>query len=147
MNLIFDNYLKSRILKIVRVLLTVAPLLVLTMYTWHDLGITAKTLPPEQFKSRLEKCKGVLVDVRTPDEYRSECIAGAINLDVQAEDFKTRISNFEKNETYFLYCGIGKRSAKAMDVMTDVGFKKVYDLKGGLTEWKKKGFPVSKPNL
>lgn len=147
MKRILNNYFKNRILKIARVLLCISPFLVLTMYTWNDLGITAKTLPPAQFKSKLEKCKGVLVDVRAPDEYRSESIAGAINLDVQSEDFKTRIVNFEKNETYFLYCGIGQRSAKAMDIMTGVGFKKVYDLKGGLTEWKNKGFPVSKPNL
>jgi len=142
---IFDQYFKRRILKTIRVLITISPLLVLTMYTWHDLGISAKTLTPTEFKHQLEKQRGILVDVRTLEEYKVECIAGAININVQADDFKTRIVNFEKNEAYFLYCVAGKRSAIAMGIMADAGFKKVYDLKGGLTEWKKKGFPVTKP--
>lgn len=147
MKLISHNFFNRRILKIARVLFTISPLLVLTMYTWNDLSITAKSLPPAQFKHQLEKCNGVLVDVRTPEQYNSECIAGAININVQADDFKSRIENLNKSEAYFLYCGTGKRSAKAMEMMLEAGFKKVYDLKGGLTEWKKKGFPIAQPKL
>jgi rhodanese-related sulfurtransferase len=105
----------------------------------------AITLSPSQFKHQLKKQHGVLIDVRTPEEYQAECIAGAVNINVQADDFKTRIGNFDKNKKYFLYCGTGKRSAMAMDIMMEAGCKTVYDLKGGITEWKKKGFPVTKP--
>lgn len=147
MTLLLNQYFKSRVLKIIRVLFTISPFVVLTMYTWNDLGMTAKTLSPEQFQQQLKKQHGVLVDVRTPEEFSTERIADAININVQADDFKIRIVNFDKDQVYFLYCGIGKRSAKAMDIMREVGFKKVYDLKGGLMEWKKKGFPVIKPKL
>ena len=147
MNFLNDSNLKNKILKIARILFTISPLLVLTMYTWNDLDGSAKTLPPAQFKHRLEKQHGVLMDVRTPEEYKMECIAGAINLDVQEEGFKNRLVNLDKNVTYFLYCLAGKRSAMAMGIMENAGFKKVYDLKGGITEWKKKGFPVTKPKL
>ena len=144
---IFNQYFKLRILQIIRILFTISPFLVLTMYTWNDLNSTAKTLPPTQFKNMLEKQRGVLIDVRTPEEYKTECITGAVNINVQADDFKTRISNLDKNKECFLYCGIGKRSAIAMGIMMEAGFKTVYDLEGGITEWKKQGFPVTKPQL
>ncbi|MBI4947272.1 MAG: rhodanese-like domain-containing protein [Bacteroidetes bacterium] len=108
---------------------------------------TTKTLSPTQFKYELKKQHGVLIDVRTSEEYNAECIAGAININMQATDFKARVETLDKNKTYFLYCLAGKRSLMAMHIMAQQGFKKVYDLKGGITEWKKKEFPVIKPKL
>jgi rhodanese-related sulfurtransferase len=42
---------------------------------------------------------------------------------------------------------VGKRSAKALSIMKKEGFKHVYDLEGGLTEWKKKGYNVTSAKL
>jgi rhodanese-related sulfurtransferase len=138
--------MKKGIFFIVLVLLLPASVFFNSYTSIHPATIE-KTLSPAQFKHRLERHHGVLVDVRTPAEYQAECIAGAININVQADDFKTRIGNLDKNKEYFLYCGIGKRSAMARGIMEEAGFKTVYDLKGGLTEWKQKGFPVTKLQL
>lgn len=71
-------------------------------------------------------------------------IAGATNINVEADDFKTRIAALDKNKTYFVYCRAGKRSTHAYDLMKEAGFSKVYNLEGGITEWKTAGLPVVK---
>ena len=40
----------------------------------------------------------------------------------------------------YVYCKVGGRSASAARTMEDMGFKKIYDLKGGILQWEKEGF-------
>jgi phage shock protein E len=107
--------------------------------------VSAQTLSPEDFRKTMKKENGVLIDVRTPEEFQAERIRGAINIDVMAATFTSQIESLDKTRAYFLYCGIGKRSAKAAGIMKEAGFTKVYDLEKGLGEWKSKGFETQKP--
>ena len=83
-----------------------------------------------------------MIDVRTPAEYASGHLPKAQNIDLKGADFATRIAALDKNATYAVYCHSGKRSATTMEQMTGAGFTHVFDLAGGITDWKSAGRPV-----
>lgn len=64
----------------------------------------------------------VIIDVRTPQEFASGHLQGAVNIDVQAADFEARISELDPEASYFVYCRSGNRSGQAIDRMRALGF-------------------------
>jgi phage shock protein E len=78
----------------------------------------------------------ILIDVRTPEEYLGGYIDGALNFDIYSKSFKDDISYIDTTKTIFLYCRSGKRSNSAAHILKDMGFKKIYDLKGGYLAYK-----------
>ena len=80
-----------------------------------------------------------VIDVRTPAEFATEHVEGAVNVDVQAPDFATKIAALDPAGTYLVYCRSGNRSAAAAATMTSAGLK-VTD-GGGLTDMKDAGYP------
>mgnify|MGYP001113071078 CR=1 FL=1 len=83
-----------------------------------------------------------LLDVRTPEEYVAGHIAGAININVQSDDFsETALNELSKDSTVYVYCRSGRRSLTAAEILAKLGYK-VVNLKGGIIDWKENGFPV-----
>ena len=98
---------------------------------------TGLSLQQKKFEKLMKKKNTYVVDVRTPEEYKSGFIANAVNYNVMdSVDFINNISSLDKNKKYLLYCKSGRRSGKALVMMKDMGFRKVHHLKGGVTEWK-----------
>jgi rhodanese-related sulfurtransferase len=64
----------------------------------------------------------VVIDVRTPAEFASGHLEGAVNIDVQSADFDARISELDPAGDYFVYCRSGNRSGQAIDRMVGLGF-------------------------
>ncbi len=98
----------------------------------------------EEMDSLIEMGNVKLIDVRTPEEYAQGHIEGAVNIDFRDEDFKKLVSQVDKSKPVAVYCGRGGRSGKCSAYMKKAGFTKIYDLDGGITEWKFKGKQVSK---
>lgn len=90
----------------------------------------------EEMKSILELEDVQLIDVRTPKEYASGYIANAQNIDFMSPTFDDDITKLNKDKPVILYCKSGGRSAKCAKKMKDAGFKKIYDLEGGISKWK-----------
>ena len=76
-----------------------------------------------------------LVDVRTPVEFQSGHLFNSQNIDYNSPTFEADISKLDKEKPVILYCQKGGRSAKCAEIMLKAGFKKIYDLKGGYSEW------------
>ena len=84
-----------------------------------------------------------LVDVRTPQEYAEGHIDGALNINVQSDDFQQIVDKeLSKDFTILVYCRSGRRSMDAAEILTKLGYK-VVNLKGGIIEWKEDGLPVT----
>ena len=96
------------------------------------------------FKKLVDAKEGVLLDVRTPQEYSDGHIPGSINIDFHGENFKAELEKLDKSKTYDVYCRSGKRSASAAEVMEEMGFKKVVNLAGGIIGWQEQGFTVER---
>ena len=104
-----------------------------------------ENLSPEDFQKKLKATEqAVLIDVRTPAEVKQGMISGAVPIDYNSPEFKSKISKLDKNKPYFVYCAAGGRSSKAANLMEELGFKKVYNLSGGITAWQEEGLPVKK---
>jgi phage shock protein E len=64
----------------------------------------------------------VIIDVRTPAEFASGHLEGALNIDVQSPDFAAQIMELDPSGEYFVYCRSGNRSGQAIAQMTQMGF-------------------------
>ncbi len=93
-------------------------------------------LSPEEFKENIFNKKVQLIDVRTPREYQSSHIKGAKNIDFYAGSFKSQFIKLNKNKPVYIYCRTGSRSRHASNKLFDLGFKEIYDLKGGIVRYK-----------
>ena len=100
-------------------------------------------LSAERFKAIIANDKdGIIIDLRTTDEINKGFIKGSVQLDFLAKDAEKQIDKLDKNKTYYIYCASGGRSADAAEYMEKHGFKRVYNLEKGFSDWAKKGFPV-----
>jgi rhodanese-related sulfurtransferase len=103
-------------------------------------------LSSERFKAITTNDKtGMILDLRTTEEITEKgFIKGAVQLDFTAKDAEKQIDKLDKSKTYYVYCASGGRSGDAAEYMEKHGFKRVYNLEKGLSEWLQKGFPVEK---
>jgi len=105
---------------------------------------TVELITVEEMDSLLKMGNVQLIDVRTPQEYANGYIEGAVNIDFRDKNFESLIEKVDKSNPVAVYCGRGGRSGKCSTFMKKAGFTKIYDLDGGITEWKYKGKKVIK---
>ncbi len=96
-----------------------------------NLGCAQSTAKPITEVSQKEFENVVLMDVRTPEEYAQGHIEGAVNINWFDPDFSTQVERIGKDETIFVYCKVGGRSAKAQKRLLELGYEKVVNLEGG----------------
>lgn len=94
-------------------------------------------LTQEEWVSQYESdINGVILDVRTDDEYNDGIIFNAIHLDIhKGQGFIDGLEALDKSKNYYVYCRSGARSAKACQIMDDLGFNNSYNLLGGILDW------------
>ncbi len=84
----------------------------------------------------------LIIDVRTPEEFADGHIENAINIDFYSDTFSEELNKLDKNKTYLIYCRSANRSGQALDIMSDLDFSEVYNMLGGIIEWKDNGYPI-----
>lgn len=96
----------------------------------------------DELKNRLTKNKSlVLLDARSPEEYAVSHISNAQY--VGYDDFsKNKVEGLDKNQPVVVYCSVGYRSEKIGEELQEMGFKNVYNLYGGIFDWKNKNNEV-----
>ena len=102
---------------------------------------TVQSLSAQQFKEMRQTQPGVVVDVRTAEEFASGHLEGALNADYRSGEVEKQIQNWDKEQPYYLHCAGGARSGKAAQLMAAQGFKKVYNI-GGFGDLKNTGLPT-----
>jgi thioredoxin len=101
---------------------------------------SAQTIVVKLFAEKLKSTENPqLVDVRTPEEYRSEHISNAVNVNWNGSDFVTKVNTYDKSKAIFVYCKVGGRSGQAAAKLAELGFKEVYNLEGGIMKWNASG--------
>lgn len=113
---------------------------------WRQLqagGGTAamERIRPQQYQADFVQSGAahLLVDVRTPEEFNSGYIPGAVNIPLQS--LQQRMSEIPQDQPVVLYCRSGNRSATAAQMLARAGYEEVYDL-GGIIDWQSQGLPV-----
>lgn len=106
-------------------------------------GVLADLTSP-QVKELVRACAPLILDVRTPPEYRSGHIPGAKLIPLQ--DLEKRIHELQshRQEPILVYCRSGNRSRLAASILRHFGFKQVYHLNRGIIEWNRFGYPIER---
>ncbi|WP_456383581.1 rhodanese-like domain-containing protein [Persephonella sp.] len=95
----------------------------------------------EEFKKLMKEKNVIVLDVRTPEEYEKDGhIKGANLIPVQLFRY-IYLAGF-RDKKVLVYCRSGNRSVTASQMLEQMGIKNVYNLKGGILEWKSKNLPV-----
>lgn len=87
----------------------------------------------------------IVLDIRTPREFNSGHIAGAINIDFYADDFFNRLKTLDPSKTYLVHCAVGGRSRVAERAFASAGLQKVLHMTRGIEEWRRQGLPLNRP--
>ena len=106
----------------------------------------ARLLDPDAFAGLIGQNSDnpafIILDVRTGQEFRQGRIQGAVLLDYYAPDFRERFAELDRKATILMYCRSGNRSSHVLKMADELGFKAVYDLRGGILAWKSQGLPL-----
>ena len=102
------------------------------------------SLEPYDFHLQyLKTDSSILIDVREPFEFRRNRIRGSVNIPASGNLDKVA-DTLNKETPLFIYCTSGFRSSNAAVKLYDKGFRKLYNLEGGIVAWRKEGMPVIK---
>ncbi len=97
---------------------------------------TIKKIDKKTIKTDVIGAEVQLIDVRTPEEFQIGHIDKAVNFNIMDSImFSKQIITLDKNRPVYLYCRRGNRSNKAAGILSDNGFKIVYDYSGGYDDW------------
>lgn len=96
-----------------------------------------KTVPYLSIAELKTKVNVVLLDSREQQEYDVSHIKGAIHIGFNQFDPNKVIREIpNKNTAIVVYCSIGVRSEKIGEKLLKMGYKNVFNLFGGIFEWK-----------
>ncbi len=82
----------------------------------------------------------LIVDVRNPDELKQGKIENSVL--VPFWNVKKGEHSLPKDRPILLVCAVGGRSYGAMQILARQGYRELYNLKGGMSAWKKAKLPV-----
>ena len=91
--------------------------------------------PKAMYEILLNDPSAQLVDVRTKDEFAVSHLKDAQNICVTDNDFKQKVAFLDRSKPVYVYCKKGGRSAQASKILKQMGFTKIFDLQGGITNW------------
>lgn len=112
----------------------------------NDVEGEIKLVTPEEMQILMELEDVQLVDVRTAQERVNGFIKNSQNIDFNSPTFDKDIEKLDKTKPVILYCHSGGRSEKCAKKLKDAGFEMIYDLKGGITQWRFKEFGIEMTN-
>ena len=73
-----------------------------------------------------------MLDVRQPHEYEICNLQGQL---IPLGELADRLNELDRDSEIIVHCKLGGRSAKAVQLLRDNGFDKVFNLRGGITAW------------
>ena len=83
-----------------------------------------------------------VLDVRTPREYQSHHLPGAVLIPVQ--ELAQRCGELDAQANWLVYCEHGRRSVVACELLAQRRFGRLANLRGGMAHWLGCGLPVER---
>ena len=104
--------------------------------------MTLHTLLPQEVQEKQQQ-GAVLIDIRSPDEYRREHIAGALLQPLPTLQAQGLPPEAQHAETLIFHCKSGFRTQHAAPLLAQLASKQtVFIMEGGLEAWKQAGLPT-----
>ena len=86
----------------------------------------------------------IILDVRTPNEYKRGHLYNSVLIPVQELQNRYKELGTDKDREILIYCATGNRSTVASKILIDSGFKHIVNMRGGIYDWSKKNYPVTR---
>lgn len=106
---------------------------------WMQFFTPAKSISPKEAREYVAKHPDedfTLLDVRQDSEYQEEHLPGAVLIPLP--QLSDRLEEIDAEKPVLVYCAIGGRSRVAAQMLSGKGFKKVYNMSGGIKAWQGK---------
>lgn len=91
----------------------------------------------------MPKTQAIILDAREPGEFHISHLKNAISVGYNhfsIDSVQKKIT--DKNKKIVVYCSLGIRSDNIARKLKKAGYTNVYNLYGGIFEWKNENFPV-----
>jgi len=105
--------------------------------------VLMRIITPTQLDTKIHGNKYVaVIDVCDKDEFESQSIEGAINIPIAliGPDFEEKYPDIDLDDEIVVYSTNGKRSKEAAAILMKLGYRKVYSLEGGISNWYAQGY-------
>ena len=101
-------------------------------------------LSPVEATLLINREDALVIDIRNQGEYAQGHIPNARHIPLG--DLERRKGELDKMKTHpiIVCCASGTRSNSAIDTLRKAGFEKLFNVRGGIFEWEKAGYPVSR---
>lgn len=106
-----------------------------------------KSLDPYYFHlNYLKEDKALLIDVREPFEFRGKRLKDAVNIP-SSGNLEFAADTIGKDYAVFFYCTTDYRSKRVAAKFYEYGFRKIYNLEGGMAAWRRDGNSVERKRI
>ncbi len=134
------RFTKSVVISITIILIAATGFIMLNIFSNTD----SVDINASEFRDKLNKERGVVIDVRTKNEYdQGHLSITDAQYDFLSGEFQDKVDSLDKDKTYYLYCRSGNRSGQAARIMQKKGFENVYNV-GGFEDLADNGFETNK---
>lgn len=99
---------------------------------------------PDGTTSLINHDDAVVLDIREDNEFKDGHILNSIHIPMGKISERLKELEKYKDNPVVIACQSGNRSADVGNTLKKEGFKKVYNLTGGLLAWKNANYPVTK---
>ena len=115
---------------------------IVTLFSCNENKSISNLVSANDFNQMISNDKSaIIIDVRTPEEFNKGHLRNSLNVNWFDENFDENLKIFNKDLPVLVYCLSGGRSSKANEKIQSLGFKNVYELDGGILEWRKNKLP------
>lgn len=111
---------------------------------FHESRRAGATVTPQQLANMVNQHQAVVIDLRDQADFRKGHIVDAINIPYAK--LEERIGDIEKvrERPVILVCKLGQYASAAGKQLMQNGYKQVYRLGGGISEWQAAQLPLIK---
>ena len=102
-----------------------------------------RNVDSKAFSVLIKSGDGIILDVRTPQEYSRGHIESSTLISTNDPKFVEKVSLLQKGKPIYVYCLSGSRSQAVANYLSKNGFNKVYNLQRGLMEWQRNGYSLT----
>jgi sulfur-carrier protein adenylyltransferase/sulfurtransferase len=98
---------------------------------------------PAEAKAELDRGDAALIDVRERNEWDESHLKGATLIPQLTLPDRIGAAVPDRSRRVLLYCRVGNRSARAADLLQEMGYENVASVAGGIVAWEEEGLPVA----
>ena len=101
-----------------------------------------KEVTAKEASELINNIQPLILDVRTRGEYRKGHLVNSVLIPLQELQARWKEISEYKNQDILIYCATGNRSTVASKILIDKGFKRIYNMRYGISDWSRKKYPV-----